>query len=111
VASTNYYAAVGWSDTRLATDVSQSQDAFGSVAQFSALPATSNTTLPIVAGAFGGLLVAGVILLLILTGRRRRTGPAPAPSAPRTPPARREPVAADEDASRTGARSMPPDSR
>jgi hypothetical protein len=110
VASSKYYAAVGWSDTRLATDVSQSQDAFGSVAQFSAQPATTNTTLPIVAGAFGGLLVAGVILLLILTARRRKTEPAVSPSGAR--PARREPIGADEvDGSRTGARVTPPDTR
>jgi hypothetical protein len=74
VASTKYYAAFGWTDSRLASDVSQTQDAFGGTVQFSALPATRNTTAPIVAAIFGGLVVAGVVLLLVLLGRRRREG-------------------------------------
>lgn len=71
VASTNQYAAIGWADSRLAEQESQTQDAFGSTAQFKALPTTKNTTLPIVAAAFAGLVVAGVILLVIMTARRR----------------------------------------
>lgn len=71
VASTDQYAAIGWSDSRLADQESQTQDAFGSTAQFKALPTTKNTTLPIVAAAFAGLVAAGVILLVIMTARRR----------------------------------------
>jgi hypothetical protein len=77
VASTKYYAAFGWTDTRLADDVSQTEDVFGSIAQFSPLPTTSNTTWPWVAAAFGGLVVAGVVLLIALTARRRRMGTEP----------------------------------
>ena len=71
VASANQYAAIGWADSRLAEQESQTQDAFGSTAQFKALPTTKNTTLPIVAAAFAGLVAAGVILLVIITARRR----------------------------------------
>jgi hypothetical protein len=71
VASTNQYAAIGWADSRLAEQESQTQDAFGSTAQFKALPTTKNTTLPIVAAAFAGLVAAGVILLVMMTARRR----------------------------------------
>jgi hypothetical protein len=75
VASTNYYAAVGWADTRLATDLTQSQDAFGALAQLKPLPATKNTTAPVIAAIFGGLVAAGVVLLVILLIRRRRESP------------------------------------
>jgi hypothetical protein len=71
VASTDQYAAIGWADSRFADQESQTQDAFGSTAQFKALPTTKNTTLPIVAAAFAGLVAAGVILLVIMTARRR----------------------------------------
>jgi hypothetical protein len=74
VASANQYAAIGWADSRLAEQESQTQDAFGSTAQFKALPTTKNTTLPIVAAAFAGLVAAGLILLLIMT-LKRRTAP------------------------------------
>ena len=71
VASANQYAAIGWADSRFADEVTQTQDAFGSVAQFSALPTTSNTTAPKIAAAFGGVVVAGLVLLLLLQFRRR----------------------------------------
>ncbi len=74
VASTNQYAAIGWADSRLAEQESQTQDAFGSTVQFKALPTTKNTTLPIVAAAFAGLVAAGLILLLVMT-LKRRTAP------------------------------------
>lgn len=74
VASTNYYAALGWSDTRGANADTQTQDDYGSVAVLSALPATTNTTAPIVAAVFGGLIAAGLVLLVLLGIRRRRTG-------------------------------------
>jgi hypothetical protein len=77
VASTNQYAAIGWSDTRLGNETNQNQDDFAAVAQFAALPATKSTVLPIVAAVFGGLLIAGLVLLLIFMVRRRR---APIPS-------------------------------
>jgi hypothetical protein len=82
VASANEYAFVGWADSRLASDLNQTQDAFGANVQFKALPATSNTTLPIVAAIFGGLVVAGLVLLGVLLVRRR--GREPSPAAPRT---------------------------
>jgi sensor c-di-GMP phosphodiesterase-like protein len=88
VASTNQYAIFGWADTRLANDNTQTQDNFSTLAQFSALPSTKNTTAPKIAAVFAGLIVAGVVLLVILQIRRRREGP---PSAPAQ---RREPVGA-----------------
>jgi hypothetical protein len=72
VASANQYAAVGWADTRLANDETQTQDDFGAAVQFAALPATKNTVLPVVAAVFGGLVVGGVVLLALLFTRRRR---------------------------------------
>jgi hypothetical protein len=88
VASTKYYAAFGWTDTRLATPDSQTQDVFGSVAAFSALPATTNTTAPIILAIFGGLIAAGLVLLIVLAFRRR--GAPPQPSRADRPGAVRE---------------------
>jgi hypothetical protein len=77
VASADQYAAFGWADTRLANDLTQTQDNFSAVAQFSAIPARTSTVLPVVAAVFGGLVVAGALLLLAQLVRRRRR-PAPA---------------------------------
>ena len=85
VASTNQYAVMGWGDTRLATDLTQTQDDFGSVAQFSALPATKNTVLPVIAAIFGGLVIAGLVLLIMLLVRSKKAqGPKPAKKAAKT---------------------------
>ncbi|HEX3541881.1 MAG TPA: sialidase family protein [Acidimicrobiales bacterium] len=73
VASANQYAVVGWADTRLSTEDTQTQDDFGAAVQFAALPATRNTVLPVVAAVFGGLAVGGLVLLAVLLVRRRRT--------------------------------------
>lgn len=77
VASANAYAAMGWTDSRLATKVTQTQDDFGAAVQFSALPAPNNRVLLYIAAVFAGLVAAGIILLVILAGRRRRQGPTP----------------------------------
>ncbi|MDQ3978824.1 MAG: glycoside hydrolase [Actinomycetota bacterium] len=80
VASTDEYVMIGWADTRHATDLTQTQDAYATAVQFAPLPATRNTTAPIIAAIFGGLLVAGLILLVVLQSRKRREGQAaPAP--------------------------------
>src|SRR5947209_7165784 len=85
VASANQYAVVGWADTRNATDLTQAQDVYTSAAQFAPLPATKNTVAPVIAAIFGGLVVAGLVLLLVLQMRRRGDGAAPAPrKAPAT---------------------------
>jgi drug/metabolite transporter superfamily protein YnfA len=75
VASTNSYAFLGWADSRNADEVTQTQDAFGTVAQFAPLPTTSNTVAPKIAAAFGGVLVAGIILLVVMQFRRRSETP------------------------------------
>ena len=80
VASTNQYAIVGWADTRHATDLTQTQDNYAAAVQFAPLPTTKNTTAPIVAAIFGGLVVAGIVLLLVLQVRRRGGEGAPAAS-------------------------------
>lgn len=80
VASADEYAAFGWADSRLGDEVSQTQDNFGAIAQFSSLPGDSSA-LPIAAAAFGGLSVAGVVLLIVMR-RRRVGGPTPARAAP-----------------------------
>jgi hypothetical protein len=72
VASADQYAAFGWADTRLANDLTQTQDNFSAVAQFSAIPAKTSTVLPVAAAVFGGLVVAGIVLLVALRFRRRR---------------------------------------
>jgi hypothetical protein len=74
VASTNQYAAIGWADSRFADEVTQTQDAFGTVAQFSGLPTRSNTVAPKIAAAFAGVVVAGLVLLVVLQLRRRSEG-------------------------------------
>ncbi|MDQ1422365.1 MAG: hypothetical protein QOJ52_4327 [Acidimicrobiaceae bacterium] len=78
VASANQYAAFGWADTRLGNDTTQTQDDFAVVAQFAPLPAKGSTVLPVVAAVFGGLALAGIILVLALLIRRRRQVPEPA---------------------------------
>jgi hypothetical protein len=77
IASTNQYAVFGWADTRLADSVTQTQDNFSSIAQFSPLPTTSNTVAPKIAAVCAGLVGAGIVLLAILALRRRREGPEP----------------------------------
>jgi hypothetical protein len=83
VASTDYYAFAAWADTRLADDVTQTQDNFGAMAQFSPLPTTKNTVLPKVAAALGGLAVAGLVLLVVMLVRRGSEGPVAASSGRR----------------------------
>jgi hypothetical protein len=86
VASANQYAWMGWADSRLANDTNQTQDNFGAGVQFASLPTTKNTTLPKVAAVFGGLLLAGLILLVLYVIRRGRGGTPTAPEpAPREP--------------------------
>ncbi|MFN2608329.1 MAG: sialidase family protein [Acidimicrobiales bacterium] len=83
VASASQYAVVGWADTRLGSDLTQTQDDFGAAVQFSPLPATRNTALPVLAAVFAGLVIAGAVLVVVLLLRRRRAGAAaPAPAAP-----------------------------
>jgi hypothetical protein len=91
VASTKYYAAFGWTDTRLANGDTQTQDAFGSVAVLSSLPATKNTTAPVIAAIFGGLIVAGIVLLVLLAARRRRAVVGPGSKAEQVQGVRAEP--------------------
>lgn len=81
VASTNEYAIVGWADTRKANDLTQTQDNYATAVQFSPLPTTSNTTAPVIAAIFGGLVAAGLVLLLVLQMRKRREGPAAVPGS------------------------------
>lgn len=78
VASANQYAAFGWADTRLANDLTQTQDNFGALAEFSAIPSRESTVLPVVAAVFGGLVAAGLILLGAQLLPRRRGAPAAA---------------------------------
>jgi hypothetical protein len=75
VASTDHYAAIAWADPRFADDVTQTQDNFGVVAQFSPLPSEDNTTLYVVAAILAGLALAGLVLLgagLMRRGARAR---------------------------------------
>ena len=72
VASASQYAAFGWADTRLGNDTTQTQDDFAVVAQFAPLPATRSSTLPVLAAVFAGLAVAGLVIILVFAGRRRR---------------------------------------
>lgn len=81
VASTSSYAVIGWADTRHANETSQTQDNYASAIQFAPLPTTRNTTAPVIAAIFGGLVVAGILLLIALQFRKRGGGEAtPAPS-------------------------------
>lgn len=79
VASANQYAAFGWTDTRLGTVQTQTQDDFGDVAQFAPLPPATSNLLPILASVFGGLIVAGLASLVVVRAQRRRSGPTPPP--------------------------------
>ncbi|MDP1804721.1 MAG: hypothetical protein Q8K72_06110, partial [Acidimicrobiales bacterium] len=85
VASTNSYAIIGWADTRNANDLSQAQDNYATAVQFAPLPTTKNTTAPVIAAIFGGLVVAGIVLLVILQMRKRDEGPAASAAGTKVP--------------------------
>lgn len=72
VASANSYATIGWADTRLGNDLTQTQDNFSARAQFAPIPPKTSTTLQTVAAVFGGLVAAGIVLLLVMLLRRGR---------------------------------------
>ena len=72
IASADQYAAVGWTDTRLGTEATQTQDLFGDLAQYSAIPSSKSATLPVLAAVFAGLLVAGLALGAMAVSRRQR---------------------------------------
>ncbi len=77
VASADQYVRIGWADARNANDLTQTQDNYAVAVQFAPLPATSNTTAPMVAAVFGGLVVAGIVLLIALQLRRKGGTDAP----------------------------------
>jgi hypothetical protein len=79
VASAPQYAAIGWADPRLDRADAQTQDDFGTVVQFTALPARTSSVLPRLAAIFSGLVVAGAAFLLMLWYQRRRRAVPPAP--------------------------------
>lgn len=85
VASANSYAIIGWADTRNANDLSQAQDNYATAVQFAPLPTTKNTTAPVIAAIFGGLVVAGIVLLVALQMRRRGEGPAASAAGTKVP--------------------------
>jgi hypothetical protein len=53
--------------------------------QFSPLPTKKNTTAPVIAAIFGGLVLAGIVLLLVYLVRRKPEGPAATASTSRVP--------------------------
>ena len=63
---------------RLANDVTQTQDVFSDLAQYSTVPASSSATPRILAAIFAGLLAAGIVLLGITAVRRQRARTSPA---------------------------------
>ncbi|MCA1844794.1 MAG: glycoside hydrolase [Actinobacteria bacterium] len=82
VASADEYAAVGWVDPRLANDLTQTQDVFGDLSQYAAVPASKSSTAPILAAIFAGLIAAGIVLLGVAAARRRRGAASPARAVP-----------------------------
>jgi hypothetical protein len=91
VGSSNQDAVIGWSDTRLGNDQTQTQDIFADVVQFKTLPASAtNKTLKYLAAAAAGLAVAGLIVVLIALRRRRRGDVEPPP--PTATAREREPI-------------------
>jgi hypothetical protein len=76
IASTNAVAQLGWSDTRLASAGTGTQDIFFAQVQHDEVAsADTNATLLYVAAAVAGLLLGGLGLLgVVLVLRRRRIG-------------------------------------
>lgn len=72
VASANQYAFVGWADPRMASDATQTQDAYGDMVQFAALPASGSAVLPLIAAVVDGLATGALLLWIVLLVRRRR---------------------------------------
>jgi hypothetical protein len=74
VASADEYAIFGWADTRLGNEVTQTQDDFSTIAQFKPIPRETSVA-PVWAAAFGGLLLAGLVLFIMqFVQLRRRAG-------------------------------------
>lgn len=87
IASSNQYAAFGWSDTRLATPSTQTQDVFTADVQFAPLPAPGSQVLSYLAAILGGVAVAGLIFFVAVLARRRPKAVPPAsPSQPQHEP-------------------------
>ncbi|HEX6538534.1 MAG TPA: hypothetical protein VF155_05085 [Candidatus Dormibacteraeota bacterium] len=73
VASANQYAAVGWSDPRLANSNTQTQDDYGAIVQFDTIPSTTSPVWPIIVAVVDGVATAAIVAgLAILVARRRR---------------------------------------
>lgn len=72
VASANQYAFVGWADPRMANDTTQTQDDFGDMVQFAAIPAAGSPLLPLIAAVVDGLGTGALLLWIVLLVRRRR---------------------------------------
>lgn len=81
VASLDHTVLVAWDDTRLADEVAPAQDIFTASVQLAALPA-DRSALPYAVAAVGGLVAAGVALVVIAaTMNRRRPVPVAADRA------------------------------
>lgn len=74
VASANEFAAVGWAEPRNATSATQTQDDYGAIVQFQAIPTGQLLWLPILVAVLDGLALAAIIAGTIVIVRRRRTG-------------------------------------
>lgn len=83
IASTNDYATVGWSDTRLGDNATQTQDIYANVVQFKSITSSTNHTVRYLAAAAAALVAAGFVVLLIALARRRNDEVAP-PAGPRS---------------------------
>jgi hypothetical protein len=74
VASADEYAIFGWADTRLGNEATQTQDDFSTIAQFKPIPRETSVA-PVLAAAFGGLMLAGLVLFVMqFLQLRRRAG-------------------------------------
>lgn len=82
VGSSNQAAVVGWSDTRLGDQQTDTQDNFASVVQFKTFTTTSgNKVLKYLAAAAAGLAIAGLIVVLLALRRRSRGRIEPPPAS------------------------------
>lgn len=89
VASANQFVAVGWGDPRKATSTTQTQDDYGAIVQFEAIPTGTALWLPILAAVLDGLAVAAIAVgAVVLIRRRRGTGGGTPSPTEAQPPAR-----------------------
>ncbi len=91
LASTDAYALIGWDDTRLADELTETQDIFASAVQFREVGGTNRAAAYILSGVIGIVLVGLALLAAALVFRNKASTSPPVAETP-TVGSRRSPT-------------------